>query len=326
VPLHRRDGSHFGTLCALDPRPAALDEAHLEIFHLLADLIAFELEAEEEQRRRAGAEAERRTFVDALAHDLKNPLQAVKTHAQLLRRRLGSGRAGPEDLERGLAGIETAAARTFGLIDEMLDAAHLQTGQPLKLRTAPTDLVALANACAGDQQRTTSRHRLRVETSLAALIAEVDGSRLERVVNNLVANAIRYSPDGGEVTIRVGIVEEEGRRWAELAVADQGVGIPAADRGRIFEPFRRGANVEGKIRGTGLGLAGARQIVEQHGGSITVDSTEGAGSTFVVRLPVTPSASPSRVAPGSARSDAGERYDGPPSSIAAAGAAGGSSP
>jgi signal transduction histidine kinase len=105
---------------------------------------------------------------------------------------------------------------------------------------------------------------------------------VERVVANLVSNAIKYSPGGGDV--RVELAAEAG--WAVLRVQDQGVGIPAADLPRVFEQFHRAANVAGRIGGTGLGLAGARHIVEQHGGSIALESQEGVGTTVTVRLPL----------------------------------------
>ena len=113
------------------------------------------------------------------------------------------------------------------------------------------------------------------------LPAHVDAPRLQRVVGNLVGNAIKYSPDGGEVNIKLEAHDTD----VILTVRDRGVGIPGADQTRVFERFQRGTNVEGRFQGTGIGLAGAKQIVEQHGGAITVKSTVGKGSTFTVRFP-----------------------------------------
>jgi signal transduction histidine kinase len=120
---------------------------------------------------------------------------------------------------------------------------------------------------------------------------------LERVLGNLLSNAIKYSPDGGEIAVTV---EVEGRKgggtegggdgegeWAVLTVRDEGVGIPAGEVPKLFERFFRASNVAGRIAGTGVGLAGARQIVAQHGGTIAVASEEGRGSAFTVRLPLT---------------------------------------
>ncbi len=171
----------------------------------------------------------------------------------------------------------------------MMDAAHLRGKRTLDLRLAPTDLVELAGASVAETRRSTTRHGVRVETELLALVGEWDQARLARVAANLLGNAVRYSPEGGEVVVRVGRAEDpDGTAWAVVAVSGQGVGIPAADLPRFFERFHRGGNVTGRIAGHGIGLAGAKQIVEQHGGTISVASEEGQGSTFTVRLPVVP--------------------------------------
>ena len=103
---------------------------------------------------------------------------------------------------------------------------------------------------------------------------------------NLIANAIKYSPEGGPIRIEVGPAEQDGASWAVLRVSDRGIGIPADDLPRIFDRFYRGSNVTGRIQGTGLGVSGARLIVEQHGGRVTAESVEGTGSTFTVWLPL----------------------------------------
>lgn len=264
-----------------------MDERDFEIFNLLAELIAFELEADEDRRRRQAEEEERRAFVDAVAHDLKNPLGAIQAQAQLLQRWLRRpGTVSPETLEKGLDRIEGATGRAVGLINEMLDAAHLHTGRPLELRPQPTDLIGLVLASAEACQRATISHAVHVDVTEEALVGQWDRSRLERVLDNLLANATKFSPNGGEITVRVGRVNDAEGQWAVLTVMDQGIGIPASDLPHVFQPFRRGANVAGRIAGTGIGLAGAKQIVDQHGGTIEVESEEGVGSTFTVRLPL----------------------------------------
>ena len=111
-----------------------------------------------------------------------------------------------------------------------------------------------------------------------------DEARLERVLSNLVSNAVKYSPDGG--LLRVVLAEEDGA--ATVTVQDQGVGIPPAALPRIFERFFRAENVAGRYQGSGIGLASALQIVEAHRGRMDVQSQEGQGSTLVVRLPRQP--------------------------------------
>ena len=143
-----------------------------------------------------------------------------------------------------------------------------------------------------------------------------DQARLDRVLHNLLGNAVKYSPGGGEVTITVGRETAPDRRqWATLAVRDQGVGIPAPDLPHVFDRYHRAANVVGRIRGTGLGLSSARQVIEQHGGTVGVESAEGQGSTFTVRLPLSGAdgtAPASAEPPAAARGAAERRAPRPP--------------
>jgi signal transduction histidine kinase len=137
-------------------------------------------------------------------------------------------------------------------------------------------------------QLETSRHQLQVTVGTPALVGVWDGERVERVLANLLSNATKYSPDGGVVRVVLARRTDVGGAWAVVRVEDHGVGIPAHDLPRVFERFHRGANVEGRIRGVGIGLAGAKQIVEQHGGTIALTSEEGLGTTVTVALPLEP--------------------------------------
>ena len=229
---------------------------------------------------------ERLAFVDAAAHDLKNPLTALIAHVQLLRRHAERRTLDDAALATGLGAIDTAAGRTVNLIEELLDAAHIRAGRGLELRREPVDLVAMARAVAAEHGRASTQHAIRIESGPDRLVGVWDGSRLERVLANLIGNAIKFSPAGGEVVLRIRREDRADGAWAVLLVDDRGVGIPAADLPRVFDRFHRGANAAGAFAGTGIGLAGAKQIVEQHGGAVTVQSAEGVGSTFTVRLPL----------------------------------------
>ncbi|GIW03696.1 MAG: hypothetical protein KatS3mg059_0316 [Thermomicrobiales bacterium] len=105
------------------------------------------------------------------------------------------------------------------------------------------------------------------------------------MIDNLLTNAVKYS-QGGTISVRLRAEDRAGAPWAKLVIEDQGVGIPAADLPFIFERFRRGSNVEDRVAGTGLGLAGAREVVMQHGGEVTIDSEEGRGTRVTIWLPV----------------------------------------
>jgi signal transduction histidine kinase len=117
------------------------------------------------------------------------------------------------------------------------------------------------------------------------MLGDWDEARIERIVANLVSNAVKYSPRGGEITITVETEERDGQDWAILVVRDHGIGIPPAEIERIFEPYYRGSNIAGTVSGSGIGLAGTRNIVEQHGGHIAVESEVG-DTTFTVSLPL----------------------------------------
>ncbi len=221
-------------------------------------------------------------FLGQVSHDVRNPITAIRGWAQILLRRV---RRLPESeqagLVEGLATIERVTGDAQRILDELLDLTRLQLGRPLDLRPGPVDLVGLVQAVAAAQQAATEAHAITVEASERELVGIWDQARLERVLENLVANSVKYSPDGGAIELTV----ERKPGWALLQVRDHGMGIPAADLPQVFERFFRAGNVRKTLPGTGLGLAGARQVVEQHGGSIAVESVEGQGSTFTVRLP-----------------------------------------
>jgi signal transduction histidine kinase len=247
------------------------------------------LEVNRDVTSRHEFERERQTFVDTLAHDLRNPLGAAKAQAQLMMRRIErDDKVNRESVLRGLESVIGSVNRMNGLIGEMMDAAHLRDGQPLELRIEAVNLVALAAAGVAGFDRLTPRHTLSLETTLDSLVGQWDRSRLERVLGNLLDNAVRYSPAGGNVVISVSSESTGDGTWAILSVSDEGLGIPADQVTSVFERYHRGRNVTGRITGTGIGLFGVKQIVEQHGGTIEVESREGMGSKLIVRLPVDP--------------------------------------
>jgi signal transduction histidine kinase len=227
----------------------------------------------------------REEFLASVAHDLKNPLTAMRGYVQFLQRQVS--RADNLESAQSLvaehsARLEATTGKMAALLSELLDAARLETGKPLSLTPARMDLVALASKSIAEYQMIAREHQLRLDTGAAPVVGIWDGPRLERVLDNLLGNAVKYSPAGTEVVVYVGF---EGP-LALLRVQDQGIGVPVADLPHLFQRFHRARNAVGHTTGTGLGLAGARGIVEQHGGTIEVVTAEGHGSTFTVRLPL----------------------------------------
>lgn len=237
-------------------------------------------------------------LLSVVSHDLSNPISVIKGVTQLLQRRLARDNApDPTHLAAELTKIASAATRIENFIRDLASPEHLQPGQSLSITPQRVDLVGLARRVAESHQLQTERHHLVVEAESEELTGYWDPARLEQVLDNLVSNAVKYSPQGGVVRIGVGYQRSAGDDTddslrAIVTVRDEGLGIPEKDINHVFEWYRRGTNVRSVIGGTGVGLAGARQIVEQHGGRIEVESREGEGSMFTVLLPVGGEATP----------------------------------
>jgi signal transduction histidine kinase len=206
--------------------------------------------------------------------------------AQLARRRIERLSLADDGIAWQIMQMEISARRVATILDELLDIAHLEAGRPPRLNLAPCPLIPIVEAAVCAHQASTNAGQIIDLVAAAKPVGTWDAARLARVIDNLIANAIKYSPAGGEITLHVDEeANEDGTPVAVLRVQDRGVGIPAAEIDRVFERFFRGSNV-GSIGGMGIGLAGARAIAEQHGGSLTVESHEGEGTTFTLRLPL----------------------------------------
>lgn len=284
VPLVAR-GAVLGalTLIRASPSSGPYGPADLSLARELARRAATAVENAKLYDDLQNALRTRDEFLASVAHELKTPLTTVKGYSQRLERMLDDGRADPAAIRESLSRIDVATTRMNSSVEELLELARAQLGSTLELVRARVDLVELARAVARDVAGTSSRHAIRVDAPDAGLIVgDWDRPRIERVLQNLLSNAVKYSPDGGEVVVRL---RTDGDA-AVVEVSDRGIGIPAADLERIFVRFYRGSNVTGRIGGTGIGLTLVRQIVEQHGGNVAVESEPGHGTTFRVRLPL----------------------------------------
>ena len=230
----------------------------------------------------------RAEFIDNLSHELRTPLTTVSLLAETLTREAeAAGDAIPAKMRDRISKIEVETGHLVQMVSELLDLSRIESGGAL----GTLDLIDVGQIAT----ESTERLRLFADRQGVALRVEVprivppvqgDEERLGQVLVNLLHNAVKFSPDGGDVTVTVraeagGVV---------TSVADHGVGIPRAAQARIFERFYKvdRARVRGETGGTGLGLAIARHIVEQHGGTIWVESTEGVGSTFSFGIPIVP--------------------------------------
>ena len=274
--FRRKDGDYRWLAWTAVPTPEGL------VYAAARDITARKLE-EIQARTRQAARSE--DFLVSVSHDLQQPLALIRGQVQLIQRQLARGESvEPTRLEEGLGCVNAAVIRMRGMLQEMLDNALEQAGQPLGLVLSPTDLIGLTRAAVNEHQLAFEGHQFVVEADATELSAMVDGPRVQRILENLLSNAVKYSPRGG--LIRVTVSSSADTAMAVIAVHDSGIGIPAADLPHVFDRFYRGANVVGCIAGNGLGLAGARHMVELQHGQIAAQSEEGQGSTFTVRLPL----------------------------------------
>jgi len=232
------------------------------------------------------AEALKDEFIGIAAHELRNPLAVLKGFSQTLIVQTARGK-GPQLTDwqiEALDGIDQSTLRLVELIDDLLDVTRLQAGR-LELYIEPTNLIDLARRVIGRLRITTVQHTLILHTSLEHLVVNLDPRRMEQVLNNIIGNAIKYSPEGG--TIDVTISEDGEQHLALISIKDQGIGIPVKQQTRVFGRFVRADNARAYgIGGTGLGLYLSRELVERHDGHIWFESAEGKGSTFSISLPL----------------------------------------
>jgi signal transduction histidine kinase len=222
-------------------------------------------------------------FLAAVSHDLRTPLATIVSRTDLVQGRLRRQQDFPAAwLSDQMDAMGEAAQAMLEAVEGITDAARLQTGCELNLRVDAVDLSALVRTIVRSfSEASVWSGAALLEASIAeGVLVQGDRARLRRVVENLVDNAVKYSPEGTPVQVEVRATEE----GALIAVRDRGVGIAEDEVPHIFRPFYRAATA-GDVSGAGIGLASAKMIVEQHGGQIRVASALGVGTTMVVVLP-----------------------------------------
>jgi two-component system, OmpR family, sensor histidine kinase MtrB len=217
-------------------------------------------------------------FLGGVVHDLRNPLSVLKLSTEILRP--DRPPPGADQVQRTLGSVKRQVERLERMLEDLLDAARVEGGH-LELRRTRRDLREIGREVLDAFRESTNKHELRLSLPEVPLMLEVDPLRIEQVLTNLVSNAIKYSPQGGLVHVKL----ESREQHVVLSVSDQGIGISEEDQGRIFEPFRRSGASRDLVPGAGMGLFVARRIVEAHGGRIEVGSEPSAGTCFSVYLP-----------------------------------------
>jgi two-component system phosphate regulon sensor histidine kinase PhoR len=226
-------------------------------------------------------ESLRRDFIANVSHELKTPLSAIRACAETLR----DGALDDRDAgQRFLARIEEQSDRLHRLILDMLSLARIESGQQA-FEIEPVDVGEVAMACADSHRRAAEAKRihLAIEPDLPYCRVQADREGLREILDNLVDNAVKYTPEGGSIWLRWRV----NGRLAQIDVADTGIGIGEKDRRRVFERFYRVDRARSReLGGTGLGLAIVKHLAQSFGGSVGVESERGQGSTFSVELPL----------------------------------------
>jgi len=257
--------------------------------------LVWQIKASEERIRRLGdAEAERlhehieRTrsmekmrsdFLKLASHELRGPIAVVRGYFSMM----ADKSLDAEALERAMPVIERKLNDMNALVNEMLETARLDEGIT-RLERQPQSLSNLvAAATSAMQAQLSTRHRLDLQLPASDVLVDVDAGRVETILRNLLDNAVKFSPDGGEISCQVTVA----RGGARVSVIDHGLGIPPEQMHRLFTRFSRLVTPENShISGTGLGLYLSRELARLHGGDITARSTPGGGASFTLTLPI----------------------------------------
>ncbi|MEX2629597.1 MAG: GAF domain-containing sensor histidine kinase [Tistlia sp.] len=294
VPIRRPNGDFFGTLCAIDPRPASLDRPEtIGLFTLSAELIGFHLDLQERLDAKAAALAEaertaerREQFVAVLGHDLRSPLSSIDAGIKLLQRRPLDAK-GAEIVEL----MSRSVLRMTDLIGDVLDFARVRLGDGIRLTPEPDRNLGEALGQVVEELRSAWPERaIEAEIALDRPVT-CERARLAQLLSNLLSNALTHGDPEAPVRVRAGA---DGQAF-ELSVANAGAPIPEDARGRLFQPFSRPASGPAN-RGLGLGLYIASEIAQAHGGTLGVAS-DAAETRFTFRMPLEGPGAPPQMAP-----------------------------
>jgi signal transduction histidine kinase len=248
----------------------------------LEELIELRTQAlREANEELANLHKEKDAFLAVLTHDMRTPLTSIHGYVSLMRDQRD---APPEEYDHMLEVILRNEESLLEMVNNILEIQQLQSGAPVFLDRENFDLCYLVIEAVDTISAQAIEKNIRLSHQLQAdpVYIEADRHKIRRVVSNLISNAIKYTPEGGSVCVAL----ERNGRHAVMSVQDTGYGIPAEDLPHVFERFRRVRKHQNRAIGTGLGLAIVKSLVEAHDGEIAVDSREGIGSTFTVKLPL----------------------------------------
>lgn len=282
VPLVTSDHFALGTLCVYDRAPRQLSDAQRSALKALGRQVVAMLESHRANRRLRDLAQIKDEFLRVATHDLKNPLQAIHGASELLA--LSAERRGVlGEMREFIDLIQHRAVHMQRIIEDFVEGHALEDGQ-LQLERAATDIAALVGDAVAGYSPSAEAKRITLSLAIVPPLPPVlaDGARLAQVIENLIGNAIKFSPPGTRVFVHVSAGE-----WLRVEVVDQGPGLSDEDHERLFARYARlSAKPTGGEASTGLGLAISKQLIEAHGGRIGAENNEGGGATFWFELPL----------------------------------------
>jgi signal transduction histidine kinase len=292
APLRTREGVKIGTVCAIDPQPREVSAREKQIILHLSDIVIDELELRVAARRMAAVDDELRRlnrelevssrnkseFLAGMSHELRTPLNGILGASELLGQGL-FGALNPKQQEY-VEDIHGSGQHLLRLIEDVLDLSRIEAGQT-ELRREPISVAGLMQQCEAIVRglADSKSQRLTVSPPRPELVLRIDERRIAQVACNLLSNALKFTPEAGQVLFSAFSQGNE----VVFAVEDEGPGIAPEYRERIFEQFFR---VPSDQEGTGLGLALAKHLVELHGGRIWIEGRESGGCRFLFALPL----------------------------------------
>ncbi len=265
-----------------DPREIELVEGFARQAAIAIENVRLFKEIQEKSAQLEVANRHKSEFLANMSHELRTPLNAIIGFSDVLLQKM-FGELNEQQADY-LEDIRSSGSHLLTLINDILDLSKIEAGR-MELEVAPFSLVAALNNAVTLVRERAQSHGIKLALEVAPELDTVvaDERKLKQVVVNLLANAVKFTPDGGTVSLRA--ARENGE--VRLSVHDTGIGIAAADQQRIFEEFQQASHQTEKSReGTGLGLSLSKRMVELHGGTISVESAPGKGSTFTVALPL----------------------------------------
>jgi signal transduction histidine kinase len=272
----------IGVLLIEAPQPQKFDKAHFMQANTLAIQAAIGIHNAQLYEDAQKAILARDAFLSIASHELKTPLTSLLGYAQVMQRRVAREQSiSPRD-QKTLQALVAQTERLTKMVDSLLDISRMKMGQ-LSIERRPLDLCTLARRVVDEFQLIIERHTIELIAPEEALIIEGDELRLAQVLQNLLQNAVKYSPAGGPILVQIARYD----RKVCLSVADQGIGIPQEALAQLFTRFYRVHDAQSQhISGMGIGLYVVKEVVDLHGGEVAVESVAGAGSTFLIYLPL----------------------------------------